>query len=54
MIFDLQGRVVVDQRYDVTEEIMNLEVPMHSLPEGMYIARVIAGGRSYTKKFTRQ
>lgn len=54
VIADLQGRILRDQEFEVTQEIMNLEIPMYDLPTGMYIARVVAGGKAYTQKFTKQ
>lgn len=53
-ILDLQGRIVYDRNHEVTEDIMNLEVPMYDLPNGMYITRVVAEGKAWSKKFTKQ
>ena len=53
-IYDLQGRMVYDQIHAITQDIMNLEVPVYTMPNGMYIARIIAGGKVWSKKFTKE
>ncbi|MEM6269176.1 MAG: T9SS type A sorting domain-containing protein [Bacteroidota bacterium] len=52
-IFDLQGRSLIDETHALDYEITNLEIPANRLPEGIYFVRVIAGGKSYTKKILR-
>ena len=53
MIIDLQGRLLVDETHQVEYAITNFQVPANRLAEGMYIVRVVSGGKAYTKKIIR-
>jgi hypothetical protein len=53
MIFDLQGRVLVNEIHPLEYEVTNLQIPADRLPKGMYIVRVVSGGKVYTKKIIR-
>ncbi len=53
LIVDLQGRVVLQRTESITSEITHLLIPTELLPKGMYICRVAAGGKSWSRKFIK-
>ena len=52
-VIDLQGRMVMQRTEEISTEITNMQIPTETLPTGMYIVRVVAGGQAWTKKFTK-
>ncbi|MCB9235305.1 MAG: T9SS type A sorting domain-containing protein [Bacteroidia bacterium] len=52
-IFDLSGREVLFQKSYLSKGIHNLILEVGQLPEGMYIVKMVAGGKVYTDKFLK-
>ncbi len=52
MVFDIQGKLIDNQKYDQTETLVKL--PLENYRNGLYIIRAFSNGRSYSMKFLKK
>ena len=52
MVFDIQGKLIDNQKYDQTETLVKLL--LENYRNGLYIIRAFSNGRSYSMKFLKK